>query len=212
MVMAASAVVGAFIFALVHAAVRTLRPSEAGDDIPRTSGAGSMDAESDQSRRFRQQRRWTVAGIIIVLAALLLAAAGWRQPVSPVDAALVLICGSLTVVAAVFAIDSVAGGEGLRFDSHWGGLGGGMGGWRVSPTTTLVLLSLLFLAATFTAASFDGDERGTNNSTTSEPVVDRSKSAASTVPAIAAPATRAPAPGAPVAASPAPTGNTAAPQ
>jgi hypothetical protein len=140
---------------------------------PPNSTVGTLRGGDGDETGAGQRRRWIVAGLIIVSAALLLAEAVRVGPLRPVEAALILICGALTVVAALFAIDSLASGEGLRFDSHWGGLGGGMGGWRLSPGSTLVLLTLIFLAATFSAVRFfspsgEGDSNAatTNAATT----------------------------------------------
>lgn len=45
------------------------------------------------------------------------------------------------------AVDLIAE-EGLSFRSHWGGLGGGMGGWQLSRSVSLLALAvLLFIIA-----------------------------------------------------------------
>jgi hypothetical protein len=39
---------------------------------------------------------------------------------------------SITLMFLIRMTRSFEGGESLGFESHWGGLGGGVGGWRIS--------------------------------------------------------------------------------
>ena len=87
-------------------------------------------------------------------ALLIVAVADNRIPV--VVAALAFVLGWLAVLATVQAVRAMARGEGIAFDSYWGGLGGAQGGWRVSPATTLLVLSLVLVAATVAVATGHG--------------------------------------------------------
>lgn len=110
-------------------------------------------AEIGRGRSFRAA--WIASTIATLVLGGGLTAAWWAAEVPPLRLALVGISGSITLTASIFLIESLARGEGLQFDSHWGGLGGGMGGWRASPNATLTLFALIFLAATFAAAAVE---------------------------------------------------------
>lgn len=88
-----------------------------------------------------------------LVAALLI---GMSRDLSAIKAAALMVCGVLTLLMAIFALTSLTPDEGLWFDSHWGGLGGGMGGWRVSRQAVLVFLLLVFASATVAIAVWDG--------------------------------------------------------
>lgn len=74
--------------------------------------------------------------------------------IEPVRAVLLLICGSITIAAALFAIESLARGEAFQLDSH-SGIGGATGRWRLSANAIFFVLALIFLGATFAAAGAD---------------------------------------------------------
>jgi hypothetical protein len=59
-------------------------------------------------------------------------------------AMLVIVVGSAALMTAARAILLLGQGETIELHSHWGGLGGALGGWRLSPATSLVLLTLAF--------------------------------------------------------------------
>lgn len=48
--------------------------------------------------------------------------------------------------AARLAIERLSG-DGASVQTHWGGIGGGLGGWRMSPTLFLLVLALGFAGA-----------------------------------------------------------------
>lgn len=111
---------------------------------------------------------WTVAGTGVVLLAAGLAAAVWAGLLDePLRATLVGITGAVTLIASTFLIASLSRGEGLAVDSHWGGLGGGIGGWRISPSILLLAVSFIFLTATFaaTGADFSMEEKPATDGT-----------------------------------------------
>ncbi len=95
-------------------------------------------------------------GFVAGTAALLVVIAVVDGKVDAIQAAALLICGFLAIIASAYAVGALAGNQPIEFTSYWGGLGGSMGGWRVSPATTLVLLALIFLAATVTLATGSG--------------------------------------------------------
>lgn len=98
----------------------------------------------------------------VLFAATVIAAAGalmWgvtREHLDPLRAVLVLICGvvALTVAFAVVRRLSEPGAA-VTFDNHWGGLGGGLGGWRVSGLGVLVVLLVIFASGTISVGVWD---------------------------------------------------------
>jgi hypothetical protein len=54
------------------------------------------------------------------------------------QAMMVVLIGSPAIIAAARAIELLGQGETIEMQSQWGGLGGVLGGWRLSPVTSLV--------------------------------------------------------------------------
>ncbi|MDP3749699.1 MAG: hypothetical protein Q8Q88_21930 [Phenylobacterium sp.] len=100
------------------------------------------------------------SGRIILVAAtaglvLSLAAAVVGDALSPVRATLIGVCGLATLLILFFTLETLRRAEGLFLESHWGGLGGGLGGWRISPAAVLVFLLLVFASATVAVGLYD---------------------------------------------------------
>lgn len=60
---------------------------------------------------------------------------------------------SLTFVFARRLLDEVQQGDTPSFESHWGGFGGGLGGWRLSPSLVFLLVVLALGTLTIISAS-----------------------------------------------------------
>jgi len=96
-------------------------------------------------------------GIIVATSAgILLVAASVLDKINPVTAALAYGLGWLAALATVHAFRALSRGEGVAFDSYWGGLGGAQGGWRVSPVTVTLVLALVLVAGTVAVATGTG--------------------------------------------------------
>lgn len=80
--------------------------------------------------------------------------AGKMQPVTVI---LVFNFGSIAILASTSAIGRLRCGDVFEVQSNWGGLGGGIGGWRASPVIGLSAISVIFAAAAFAAAILPGD-------------------------------------------------------
>lgn len=128
-----------------------------------------------------------VLAAVVVIASATLAAVVIHGAIAgvlqPAPAALVLIFGSLTLLAGACALDSARRGEGISIESHWGGLGGGLSGARLSTSAVLLFLFLVLSSATILVSVADpkdiskalltapdkpnkqtaGDEDGTSN-------------------------------------------------
>lgn len=61
-----------------------------------------------------------------------------------VQALLSIVFGSIALSAAAAALSSFRQGAAIELQSNWGGLGGGLGGWRLSSATSLAVLAFLF--------------------------------------------------------------------
>lgn len=96
------------------------------------------------SNRASLQSATLTAAIVGMLMIATIAALGTVNPLAAGMVALLMILAS---VAALRCFDSLAQGRALGFESHWGGLGGGGGGWRLLPATALALLALSFTGA-----------------------------------------------------------------
>lgn len=68
--------------------------------------------------------------------------------ISAIGALLVLGIGA--VYFTVLFVQQVRSGHRVGIESHWGGLGGGLGGWRISSALCFLIGSLVF-AASFSA-------------------------------------------------------------
>jgi hypothetical protein len=92
--------------------------------------------------------------LIIVLSGfavlVILAATTGPSPMPPIRAGLVFLLGTLGVAATLRTLLLLHAGRPIQFDTNWGGLGGGMGGWRISPTAAFAALTIILLSATLT--------------------------------------------------------------
>ncbi|QCO00886.1 hypothetical protein D3867_01695 [Azospirillum argentinense] len=59
-----------------------------------------------------------------------------------------VVTGTAALILFSRLIDLVNQGEGIEFQTHWGGLGGGLGGWRLSPVVAIALVALVLLGST----------------------------------------------------------------
>jgi hypothetical protein len=78
-------------------------------------------------------------------------------------AAVLTILALGTLVFIGFFLEAVRRGDLLQIESHWGGLGGGIGGWRFSASMTYLMmaavLGTLFVVALGQQSKIDSSER-----------------------------------------------------
>ncbi|HYW73422.1 MAG TPA: hypothetical protein VE961_20535 [Pyrinomonadaceae bacterium] len=98
---------------------------------------------------------WIIAWVILIIpvaTALVLRRFSNRQsqisiPALPSTRTVLLVAFVISILVLVDALArAFARGESVSVESHWGGLGGGVGGWRLS--TPLIYLSALILLIT----------------------------------------------------------------
>ena len=92
------------------------------------------------------------------------------SPVSPtrqfwIDASAPIVAGLLTIVTLVFVtllVAEVSRGGSVAIESSWGGFGGGLGGWRLSPGFVYLLVVIVFgsMASMAVARILPGGETG----------------------------------------------------
>ena len=89
----------------------------------------------------------------IGLAALFLFAQ--KQGLPAAQSAIALLLAVIAMLAALRCFDRLGKGETIGIESHWGGLGGGSSGWRLSSATSLALLALAFAGASLALVVID---------------------------------------------------------
>ncbi len=108
---------------------------------------GSIDS-------FRRKRDTRYSFDAVVKALLIFAWVGFlagvasalvtKELTSIVLASGLLLFGSLTLCFAGYTAIALAEGRPFQVESHWGGLGGGLGGWRISQPIILLVLTITF--------------------------------------------------------------------
>lgn len=79
-------------------------------------------------------------------------AASVAGSVPPVRIAIILALITAALLSGYRCLDALGRGEAIGVESHWGGLGGGSGGWRLLPTTVMAFLTLTFTSAAIIVA------------------------------------------------------------
>ncbi|MGJ4888354.1 hypothetical protein ACQR1Y_09180 [Bradyrhizobium sp. HKCCYLRH3099] len=82
--------------------------------------------------------------VAIFATATMATAAARTGQLSFVQAVLVVMLGSVALVAAANALSLFRQGEAIEFETSWGGLGSALGGWRLSSATSLIVSAFLF--------------------------------------------------------------------
>ena len=79
-----------------------------------------------------------------------------RGELTAVRAAALALLGALTLWCAAAFFAAMRDGRWPAVETHWGGLGGGLGGWRAAPSLVYLMATLGF-GAMFTAAALGKD-------------------------------------------------------
>ena len=147
--------------AAAEAARLAANPGAANEPPPPASPASlSPSSEPEAPMAPQPLDRWLVGfGAVCGTASILVVLAVMNRQADAIPGAALLLCGVIAFIAALHAFERLKGGEAIEFNSYWGGLGGSLGGWRLSPATTTILLALIFLGATVTIAVGGGPGR-----------------------------------------------------
>jgi hypothetical protein len=109
---------------------------------------GILDLPADA---FRPAERWQpvawIAGAAAAGAAGLIAYSAWYQMISLTSAASLVTLATALSISSVLFVRGIEHDGHLSFESHWGGLGGGLGGWRISSSVVFLLTTAILLAA-----------------------------------------------------------------
>ena len=90
----------------------------------------------------------TVPALLLCALLALLGAATYKHEISALEGALLAIPGGLALWFSWIFVGSMAIDGPPQIESNWGGLGGGMGGWRFSASLVYVLCALTFAVCT----------------------------------------------------------------
>lgn len=108
------------------------------------------------------ERNLPVFALLVFAAAILIWLGVDRGAIEPLRGGLLLVLVVLTIASALTVLSMLRRGGAIGVRSHWGGLGNGMGGWQVLPTTVAFLLTLAFLGATVAVAIERGGPAAAN--------------------------------------------------
>ncbi len=126
-------------------------------DPPAEEKAGETIGDVRPRLRPQADRAALLLGVAIAGIVILLLVTAVMGRINPISAALIIICGTLALFAGMHVVEGLARGETIEVNSHWGGLGGSMGGWRLSPLATMLIVALILLGATLAASgAFSG--------------------------------------------------------
>lgn len=123
-------------------------------------------------------------------------------------AALIVLLGAAALIALIALLAELASGRGLEVESHWGGLGGSLGGWSISAPVVALLIVLACLGGMVALVAPMADEKGEKSEAVATPAPGPSP-APSPDPSPSPSAS--PSPAASPSASPAPAATTAGP-
>jgi hypothetical protein len=102
--------------------------------------------------------RTTVMPFALLVTALLFVTGVSTCQLSAGPAAAAFVLLALALLAGGHCFYMMANGAQIGFESHWGGLGGGSGGWRIFPATALATLSLAFAGGALTLVMIKPDQ------------------------------------------------------
>ncbi|WP_416896262.1 MAG: hypothetical protein ACMVY4_12010 [Minwuia sp.] len=89
------------------------------------------------------------AYVLLIFIALVL------DKLSGASSAVALLLGGLALGSFWVFVWLLLRGEPVGIESHWGGIGGGVGGWRVTAPLVFLLLTLFFGGATAAVVAVD---------------------------------------------------------
>jgi uncharacterized membrane protein len=101
-----------------------------------------------------ERRRDSSIAVALTGAALLAGILSGKVEV--VTALLLFICGSAVLLLVAAAIDEMRAGRSVELTTHSGGLGGSVGGWKVSPLAVITLLIVILVGAVIALAPDTG--------------------------------------------------------
>lgn len=79
----------------------------------------------------------------IAAIAVLVLFGGIAGQIDFVRGAMLIIVGVATLLVLRQLVERMKAGESVEVQSHWGGLGGGLGGWRMSPAMVLLIVGIV---------------------------------------------------------------------
>ena len=145
-------VVGAISGFLIARLANTFFEPIGGSQRPTSStGTSFSPARLEEAQRDRSRSYLRIGyRYLAVLALFVFTSFGvLTRTLSSGTAVLMCVFGVVVLLTCISIMERLQAGEAFEIQSHWGGLGGGIGGWRISPLAGLTLIALIFAAATF---------------------------------------------------------------
>ena len=86
---------------------------------------------------------------ILFIAFLAAVGAAWNAgAIGSLNSIATIALGGLAIASFFLCVGALDSGEGIALESHWGGLGGGVGGWRLTLPLVFLLAAIFFAGAT----------------------------------------------------------------
>ena len=105
----------------------------------------------------RRSRLFGLICVVATAAAIALVVYGmWRHDVLPMHGAYLIVLLALLALSFTLFLDAIFRGGRIAVESNWGGLGGGLGGWRISSPLAFLLLSIGLFTLLTAAVSASG--------------------------------------------------------
>lgn len=95
-------------------------------------------------------------GAVVTIAGLMLTVGVAVQKVELIPALLVYLTGFAALLLVGAVVENQRKGEGVGFTTHWGGLGGSLGGWNLSPAAVFAVLAIFFIGVAAAIGLNDG--------------------------------------------------------
>ncbi|HEY5724276.1 MAG TPA: hypothetical protein VIT45_18345 [Allosphingosinicella sp.] len=134
-------------YALAGTAVCAAAISVIRAEWPGSTGMGTGSGHAAIPVGARASLGWITAIGVIMAGAILLAGV-LAGEVKPLAAAMTLLLGGGALFTILAVADRLVAGAEVEVSSHWGGLGGSLGGWRISQTAILIVVALILVSAT----------------------------------------------------------------
>jgi len=106
--------------------------------------------------------------LVVLGSGVLLAIALWRREIEPLGAVTIFVLVGLVGLFIDRFLDSIDRGDRPQVESHWGGFGGGLGGWHLSESLSYLCAIILFTAL-LAAAHWNAVWARANTPPTSDP-------------------------------------------
>jgi hypothetical protein len=130
--------------------------------VPKATSLSDQEVKTPVNFDRKKLIPWVLIFVPLVIAVFVRFVSGYpfvwpiviRTPAIPQPQSILLILATILLLLLVCALArALKRGEGVAIESHWGGLGGGIGGFQLS-TPLICLLGIIFLLAVVSATAW----------------------------------------------------------